>query len=160
MDSESTQQHVEFLSQAIDLAHEAGRLGNLPIGAVIVLDGEIVARGLNAIWKPELALTRHAEMEAMRATPSSLWERAGEMILYSTLEPCLMCAGAIFLHGIGQVIYGSADPYGGVGTALGSLPLYFSDRLASTNWEGPALPDKCDPLYRRIQELVGFQSMG
>lgn len=157
MTTEPDTQHLAFLRQAIDLAHEAGRRGNLPIGAVIVLDGEIVARGMNAIWKPETALTCHAEMEALRAVSPDLWTRASEMTLYSTLEPCVMCAGAILLHGIGQVIYGSADPYGGAGVALAFLPRYFREQLEKNHWVGPALPAECDPLYQHIQELEDFQ---
>ncbi len=58
-----------YLQRAIQLAMEAERRGNLPIGAVICLDGAIVAEGMNSIWQPELGLTRHAEMEALRAVP-------------------------------------------------------------------------------------------
>lgn len=156
LDHKSSQKHHNFLRQAIELALEAEHLGNLPIGAVIVLDGEIVAQGMNAIWKPALALTRHAEMEALRGVPPDLWARAAEMTLYSTLEPCVMCAGAILLHGIGRVIYASADPYGGVGVSLDSLPPFFNEQFSRTRWEGPVLPAECDPLYRRVQELEGF----
>jgi tRNA(adenine34) deaminase len=156
MNTEPDLLQLSYLRQAIDLAQEASLRGNLPIGAVIVLDGVIIARGMNAIWKPEKSLTRHAEMESLRGVTPGLWERAGEMTLYSTLEPCVMCAGAILLHGIGQVIYGSADPYGGVGAALGSLPPFFSERHAHTRWDGPALPAECDPLYRRVRGLEGF----
>jgi pyrimidine deaminase RibD-like protein len=68
MDTADILPHFDYLRRAIHLAHETDRLGNLLIGALIVLDGEIIARGMNAIWKPVLALTRHAEMEALRAT--------------------------------------------------------------------------------------------
>ncbi len=151
-----TQQHLVYLRQAIELAQAAARLGNLPIGALIVLDGDVIGRGQNAIWKPVRALTRHAEMEALRAISPDLWERAAQMTLYTTLEPCLMCTGAILLHGIGGVVYGTTDPYGGIGTALGFLPQHFKDQLARCRWEGPGLPAECDPLYRRVQELEGF----
>ena len=157
LDKRRTQKQLELLRQAIDLANEAGRHGNLPIGALVVLDEDVIGQGMNAIWKPELALTRHAEMEALRAVNPELWERAAEMALYTTLEPCLMCAGAILLHGIGHVVYGSTDPYGGVGTALRSLPQHFRQQFSRCRWEGPALPAECDPLYRRVQELEDFQ---
>ena len=157
MDANLDQQQISFLREAIDLANEAERNGNLPIGAVLVLDGAIVARGMNSIWKPKLNLTRHAEMEAIRSAPSLLWSRSEEMTLFTTLEPCVMCAGAILLHRIGQLVFGSADPYGGVGASLNSLPPFFRKRYSVIRWEGPALPGECDPLYERIQKLEGFQ---
>ena len=152
-------QQISFLRQAIHLAEEAERSGSLPIGAVIALDGEVIAQGMNAIWTPSLSLTRHAEMEALRAVPSSLWARSTEMTLYTTLEPCLMCAGAILLHGIGHLIFGSADPYGGVSACLGALPPFFGEVYAQTAWIGPALPAECDPLYRRVHALEHRRTM-
>ncbi len=146
-------QQIGFLREAICLAEEAERRGNLPIGAVLVLDGGIIARGMNAIWHPKVALTRHAEMETLRNVPSHLWQRSREMTLFTTLEPCMMCAGAILLHRIGYLVFGSTDPYGGIGAALGSLPPYFQGAFSDTRWQGPAFPEECDPLYARVQEL-------
>jgi len=140
---------LKFLREAIMQANEASREGNLPIGAVIALDGEIVVRGKNSIWKPVTDLTRHAEMEALRGLPSQLRSRCREMTLYTTLEPCLMCAGAILLHQIGRVVYGATDPNGGVGSCLDALPPYFKHELSRMQWIGPALSSECDPLYAR-----------
>lgn len=159
MDINLDQQHLSFLREAIRLAKVAERHGNLPIGAVIVLDGKIVARGINSIWKPAIELTRHAEMEALRAVPSHLWPRSREMTLFTTLEPCVMCAGAILLHRIGHLVFGSTDPYGGVGASLGSLPPYFREEYSLIHWKGPVLPSECDPLYGRVQELERRRSM-
>jgi tRNA(adenine34) deaminase len=141
------------LNRAIELAHEAGRLGNLPIGCVICLDDRIVAEGKNAIWEPRLALDRHAEMEALRALPDELKPRLAEMTLYSTLEPCLMCAGAVLLHGIGRVIFGATDGYGGLGGTAEKLPRFFSEQYASCQWIGPADSDECVALFERVTEL-------
>jgi tRNA(adenine34) deaminase len=140
---------ISFIREAIRLANEAGRMGNLPIGAVIALDGEIVASGKNSIWSPNTDLTRHAEMEALRSLPSELRSRCKEMTLYTTLEPCLMCAGAILLHQIGRVVYGATDPNGGVAACLAALPPYFEHELSRMEWVGPALPTLCDSLYVR-----------
>jgi len=145
--------HLPFLREAIRLAEEAERRGNLPIGAVIVLDGDIIARGMNTLWSPPGDLTRHAEMQALRAVAPELWSRSREMTLYTTLEPCVMCAGAILLHQLGALVYGAADPYGGVGAALTALPPYFAGELARLRWLGPALPAECDPLYARAIAL-------
>jgi tRNA(adenine34) deaminase len=144
---------VQLMQEAISLALSAEREGNLPIGAVIALDGEVIARGKNSIWQPGTALTRHAEMEALRSVPGELWARSGAMTLYTTLEPCVMCAGAILLHRIGRLVFGSSDPYGGVGQSLSSLPPYFEERLSLCQWVGPMLPEECDRLYMRVQEL-------
>jgi tRNA(adenine34) deaminase len=146
-------QDTIYLRQAIRLAREAERNGNLPIGAVICLDGEVVGEGMNSIWRPAVALTRHAEMEALRSVPERLWSRSRQMTLYTTLEPCLMCAGAILLHQIGRLVFGALDPYGGAGLALESLPPFFREGLARVEWTGPALPAECDPLYTRAREL-------
>jgi len=148
--------HRSYLEAAMSLAEQAEHLGNLPIGAVIVLDERIIARGMNSIWKPQQELTRHAEMEALRAVPQELWPRAREMALYTTLEPCLMCAGAILLHGLGSLIFASSDPYGGAGSCFGALPAYFSEQLSLIRWEGPALSSSCDILYQRIRKISGF----
>ena len=149
----ASDQDVFFLQRAIQLAREAERRGNLPIGAVICLDGEIIAEGLNSIWRPVIGLTRHAEMEALRSVPAQHWSRSREMTLFTTLEPCLMCAGAILLHQIGRLIFGAQDPYGGVGVAVQSWPPYFREQILRVEWIGPALPQECDPLYTRVREL-------
>jgi tRNA(adenine34) deaminase len=144
---------LSFLQEAIRLAQEAGRRGNLPIGAVIVIDGQVIARGMNTIWQPDLELTRHAEMEALRSIPPGLRVRHKEMTLFTTLEPCLMCAGAILLHQISRLVFGSSDPYGGVASCFNSLPPYFQKEYLQIQWIGPALPEACDPLYLQLQEL-------
>jgi tRNA(adenine34) deaminase len=154
MDLNLAKQDIYFMKVAIQLAEQAGETGNLPIGAVIVLDGNLIAQGSNAIWEPVAAYTRHAEMEALRAVSPHLWSRSREMTLYTTLEPCLMCAGAILLHRLGRLLYGSSDSWGGVSASLGSLPDYFRGEFALIQWSGPALPAECDPLYARVMELV------
>jgi tRNA(adenine34) deaminase len=139
--------------RAIALANEAGKQKNLPIGAVVSYQDKIVGEGRNTIWSPELSLYRHAEMEALRSVPNNLWEHAHDMTLYSTLEPCLMCLGAILLYGIGRVVFGSADPYGGASSVINQLPPFFARRFSKTSWEGPALPGLCDQLFERVKAL-------
>lgn len=148
-----TDRDQEHVNRAIELAEQAGRAGNLPIGCVICLDDQIVAEAQNAIWQPKLALHRHAELEALRALPDDLMPRLHEMTLYTTLEPCLMCAGAILLHQVRRVIVGAADPYGGAGVSLERLPSYFAEQYALTSWIGPIGSEQCEALYRRITEL-------
>lgn len=152
MDMNLVPAHHRFLREAIRLAEEAEQHGNLPIGAVITLEDQIIARGMNAIWQPSLALTRHAEMEALRDVPAHMWPRSRQMTLFTTLEPCLMCAGAILLHQLGGLVFGSTDPIGGAGACLDSLPPYFRQAYSMMQWRGPALPTECDPLYARAAD--------
>ena len=76
------------------------------------------------------------------------------MSLYTTLEPCLMCTGAILLHHIGRVIYGSSDDYGGASVVIGRMPTYFEEEVSKIEWIGPAYPQGCDELYERVMILV------
>jgi tRNA(adenine34) deaminase len=153
-DQETLSQERAFLRRAIHLALQAEAEGNLPIGAVIVLDGAIVGEGYNHIWSPVLAATRHAEMEALRAVDPALWPHAREMTLYTTLEPCMMCAGAILLHHLGRLVYGAGDDYGGIGAGAEHWPPYFQTTIAAMRWEGPALPEECDELFVRVCALL------
>ena len=145
-----TEIDIRCFERAIVLATEAEKEGNLPIGVVVSLAGEIVAEGKNGIWSPELSLTRHAEVEALRQVPEHLWDHRREMTLYTTLEPCLMCVGAILLHGIGRVLYGATDHYGGASQVFGHMPTFFEEQIARTEWLGPAYAEKCDRLFERV----------
>jgi tRNA(Arg) A34 adenosine deaminase TadA len=98
---------------ALDAAAEAARGGEVPVGAVIVLDGRIIATAANAprtLHDP----TAHAEMRAIRAAAESIGDdRLSECDLWVTLEPCAMCAGAIAHARIARLYYGASDPKGG-----------------------------------------------
>jgi tRNA(adenine34) deaminase len=144
----------QFFQHAIRLALEAEREGNLPIGSVITLDGEMISEGKNAIWVPEYNPNRHAEIEALRNVPKDLWPSSRKMTLYTTLEPCLMCTGAILLHHIGRVMYGSSDDFGGASVVFGHMPTYFEVEVSKTEWIGPAYTEGCDPLFKRVMKLL------
>jgi len=96
---------LNFLRRAIRLAFEAEAAGNLPVGAVVTLGGRVVAEAGNAVLAPAYHPGRHAETEALRLVPEDLWPRGREMTIYTTLEPCVMCAGALLLHGVGRVVF-------------------------------------------------------
>lgn len=111
MDEWTTDQH--FMQLAIEEAQKAEALGEVPIGAVIVKDGVVIARSHNLRENSQNAVT-HAELMAIQdacATVGS-W-RLEETTLYVTLEPCPMCAGAILQSRIPRVVYGARDPKGG-----------------------------------------------
>jgi tRNA(adenine34) deaminase len=149
-----TEADKQYLRHAIRLAREAERLGNLPIGAVMVLKGEVIAEGKNSMWVPKFDATRHAEMEMLRSVPVDLWPQSREMTCYSSLEPCLMCLGALLMHQIGRIVFGSSDSHGGAGCSFGHLPPYFENELQVVEWIGPALPQECDELYTRARALI------
>ena len=154
MKTEISESSIQFFHRAIQLALEAENEGNLPIGSVITLDGDIIAEGKNAIWVPQYNPNRHAEIEALRNVPGDLWRSSRKMTLFTTLEPCLMCIGAILLHRIGCVIYGSSDHFGGASSVFGQMPVFFKEEASKMEWIGPAYTDGCDPLFKRVMKLV------
>lgn len=149
--SDSDRAHMR---RAIQLALEAEAQGNLPIGCVISYDGQQVAEGKNAIWAPEFNPIRHAEIEALLAVPRELWEQSRKITLYTTLEPCIMCAAAILQHGVGRVCFGSTDEYGGAGYMFGHMSPYFEEEIHKLEWSGPVMPEACDAHNQRALEAV------
>ena len=100
----------EYMRRALELAKRAQAEGEVPIGALLVLQDEIVGEG----WNRPIAAsdpTAHAEIQAMRAAASSLKNyRLTGATLYVTLEPCDMCVGAMFHARVARVVYGATDP--------------------------------------------------
>jgi tRNA(adenine34) deaminase len=145
---------LAHMHHAIQLALEAEQTGNLPVGSVITLDGNVIGEGKNTIWAPRFRPNRHAEIEAIETVPSELWAKANQMTLYTTLEPCLMCMSTILLHRIGRVVFGSSDNRGGASSAFGHLPPSFEKLLQPVEWVGPTLPQECDNLKVRVEALI------
>ena len=154
-----TDTDLEFLRRAIELAKDAQKNGNLPIGAVIVLDNEVIGKGQNVIWSPTYRPNRHAEIEAMESVRiAGLWERCSEMTLYTTLEPCLMCVGAVLVHRIGRIVFGANDSHGGATCIFGHMPQAFENLWKFTKWIGPAFPEECNPLSDAVIEMVKYRN--
>ena len=108
---------------ALDLAAEAARRGEVPVGAVIVRGDEVIAAVANAMHGGSDP-TAHAEMEAIRAASARLGnQRLDDCDIYVTLEPCAMCAGAISHARLRRLYYGAEDPKGG---AVAHGPLFFA----------------------------------
>lgn len=102
-----------FMAAALDEAQAAGARGEVPIGAVVVLDGAIVGRGGNRT-REKNDVTAHAEIEAIREAAAVLGqERLAGADIYVSLEPCTMCAAAISFARIRRLYYGASDPKGG-----------------------------------------------
>jgi tRNA(adenine34) deaminase len=144
----------DYMLHTVKLAKAAGKAGNLLIGALIVLDGEIIAEGQNRLWYPVTSPGRHAEIDALMNVDPALWERAQEMTLYTTLEPCLMCLSTVILHQIGHVVYGAEDPRGGALCTVGHMPPAFERLYKKLKITGPALPEECDELFRQTVVII------
>lgn len=101
--------HEAFMQTAIELAQQAAKQGEVPVGAIVVKDGEIIGRGFNApIGQHDPSA--HAEIQALRDAASNVGNyRLVDCYLYVTLEPCAMCTGAIQHARIAKLIYGASD---------------------------------------------------
>jgi tRNA(adenine34) deaminase len=113
--------HEKYMKAALEEAAFCEETGDVPIGAVIVRDEVIIARGRNrieAVGDP----TAHAEIEAIRsAVAATGYQRLIDCSIYVTLEPCAMCSGAIVLARLPLLVYGAADPKTGASGSLFSI---------------------------------------
>lgn len=113
--------HEYWMDQAIELAKKAADIGEVPIGAIVVKDDQIIGQAYN-LRETDCRATAHAELLAIESANQYLgaWRLEGAS-LYVTLEPCPMCAGAIINARIHQVIYGASDTKAGCGGSLCNL---------------------------------------
>lgn len=137
----------QFMQQALEQAELAALAGEVPVGAVIVRNGEVIARAFN---KPITTHdpSAHAEMLALRqAALSAENYRLPDTTLYVTLEPCTMCAGAMLHARVNRIVYGAADPKTG---AAGSVLDVFSSKQINhqTVIEGGVMAQECGQLLR------------
>lgn len=127
---------------ALELAAQAQRAGEVPVGAVVVKDGEIIGRGFNApISRHDPSA--HAEMLALRDAAQNIGNyRLVGCELFVTLEPCLMCAGAIMHARLARLVYGASDPKTG---ACGSVMNVFAEQRLNHHAEVVigVLADEC-----------------
>ena len=104
------EQDLKMMGIAIDLAQQAAFAGEVPVGAIVVKDGQIIGRGSNApigLHDP----SAHAEIQALRDAAKNIGNyRLVDCTLYVTLEPCAMCTGAIQHARISRLVYGASDP--------------------------------------------------
>jgi len=138
-----------FMRLALDQAYNAWALGEVPVGAVVIRKGEVIATGFNQpIGQSDP--TAHAEIQAMRAAADWLGNyRLTDCSIYVTLEPCAMCAGAIQQARLSRLIYGAADPKTG---ACGSVvDLFAQPRLNHhTSVRAGVLRDECASTLSRF----------
>ena len=140
--------HEEYMTQALALAREAAAAGEVPVGCVIVREGEIVGRGRNRREEKQSTIS-HAEIEAITQANEALgsW-RLDDCTLYVTLEPCPMCAGAIINARIPKVYYGARDEV--MGACGGVLNLFMEDFPNRPALVGGILAEDCRLVLREF----------
>ncbi len=138
-----------FMSRALELASKAGLDGEVPVGAVIVKDNEIIAEG----WNRPISTsdpTAHAEIIAMRAAATVLNNyRLLDCTLYVTLEPCAMCAGAMVHARVKRLVYGATDPRAGAAGTIFNITDHaaLNHRLDVTSG---VMMEECGTLLRNF----------
>ncbi|MGZ3255118.1 MAG: tRNA adenosine(34) deaminase TadA [Burkholderiaceae bacterium] len=138
-----------YMRQAISQAHNAWALGEVPVGALVVKDGVIIATGFNqpiGTHDP----TAHAEIMALRAAASILGNyRLPGCELYVTLEPCAMCAGAMMHARLSRVVFGASDPK--TGTCGSIVNLFEQEKLNHhTELVGGVMAEECGKLLKEF----------
>ena len=138
---------LRFMARAMELAREAERAGEVPVGAVIVRDGEIVGEG----WNRPISTndpTAHAEIVAMRAAARQLSTyRLLDTTLYVTLEPCPMCAGAMVHARVKRLVFAATDPRAGAAGTVFNIVQHaqLNHRL---DIEGGVMAAECGEMLR------------
>jgi tRNA(adenine34) deaminase len=137
---------VDWMQLALEQAQQAALCDEVPVGAVLVRAGELLATGRNAM----IALndpTAHAEIVALRAAASAVQNyRLPECELFVTLEPCAMCAGALIHARLQRVVYGASDPK--TGAAGGLFNVFATSFNHQTQVQGGVLEQECSQLLK------------
>jgi tRNA(adenine34) deaminase len=135
--------HIYFMKKALLEAEIAFEKGEIPVGAVITIDNKIIARGHN-LTETLNDVTAHAEMQAITAASNFLGGKyLKNCTLYVTLEPCQMCAGALYWSQISNIVYGARDEQRGCINLKTKLH-------PKTNIKGGVLQDKASDLLKRF----------
>ncbi len=135
-----------LMREALKEAKKAFEMDEVPIGAVIVCDGIIIARAFN--YTEHLNdVTAHAEMQAITSAANNLGGKyLPECTLYVTIEPCIMCAGALFWAQIGRIVYGASDPKRGY-SMIGNQLLHPRTKISKG-----ILEEECSQLMKTFFE--------
>jgi tRNA(adenine34) deaminase len=138
-----------FMELALAQARAAAEAGEVPVGAVIVKDGEVVAEGQNRNLRDHDP-TAHAEIVALRQAASRLGNhRLGGCVMFATIEPCAMCAGAMVHARLARLVYGASDPKAG---AAGSVLEVLNHPLLNHRMEvtSGVLGERCSEILREF----------
>jgi tRNA(adenine34) deaminase len=142
-----TLDHAQFMGEALREARLAAEAGELPIGAVIVHDYKIVGRG-RAQHNARISKVAHAEMNALTQAEQYLFNHhRGGSVIYSTVEPCVMCLGAIVMSDVDNVVYGLRDSWI---KPWGMLDIEYVRRRIG-NYLGGVLADECLKLFETFR---------
>ncbi|GAB4402000.1 MAG: tRNA adenosine(34) deaminase TadA [Microscillaceae bacterium] len=147
--------HETWMRHCLALAEKALAVGNPPVGALIVQNGKIVGEGIEA-GRSKQDITYHAEMEAIRAARRALSSaNFSDCRLYTTHEPCWMCAYAIRHHRLAQLFIGSSVPH--IGGASSEFPILLTHRVPQ--WADPPkieigiLQSECEAIWQRSLQM-------
>jgi len=142
-------EHEKFMREALMEAEKALALAEVPVGAVVVCQGQIIGRGHNR-RETNQDPTAHAEILALREAAQAMngWRLSG-CTIYVTLEPCPMCAGALVQSRIDRVVYGADDPKAGSAGSLLNL-LQFPGFNHDVKITGGVLEDECKYILRQF----------
>ena len=142
-------QDERFMREAMELARQGAERGEVPVGAVLVQDGEVIGRGFNCPISTSDP-SAHAEMVAIRAAAAAVQNyRLPGSTLYVTLEPCNMCAGLIVHSRVGRVVYGATEPKAGVAVSRGQFfdQAFLNHRVLV---EGGLLAEQCSEMLSQF----------
>ena len=135
--------HENFMRQALQLAQRAFDAEEVPVGAIIVMNEKVIAKAYNQVQLLK-DVTAHAEILAISAACENLQEKyLPEATLYVTLEPCLMCAGALYWNKIGHIVFGAYDEKNSYRRVTEKNPFH-----PSTTIVGGILQDECAALMQ------------
>ena len=141
------------MHEALKEAEEAGRQGEYPIGAVVVVDGEIVSRGRSRQFQLRSQLA-HAELDALQSGAKHLWSDHERAILFTTVEPCPLCLGAAVMADVPHIVYAHPDP--AIQSALAVERVPYIGRHIDT-YLGGILRDESRALVARYKpELLPY----
>ena len=158
------EEDIKWMQQALLLAKQAAGVDEVPVGAIVVLDGQVIGEGYNRPISGHDP-TAHAEIMALRDAASRLGNyRLSGATLYVTIEPCAMCAGAIVHARIGRVVFGATEPKAGV--VISNVKLF--DQCWLNHWpdyEAGVLAEECSEVMsaffrRRRAEIKASKKAG
>ena len=143
-DNDPTAEHEYFMRLALQEAEKAFKLGEIPVGAVVVCKGRVVGRGHN-LTEQLNDVTAHAEMQAFTAASETLGGKyLKDCTLYVTVEPCVMCAGASYWTQISKLVYGAPEPKRGFTSKCNNI------LHPKTVMEAGILAEDCGELMRKF----------
>jgi tRNA(Arg) A34 adenosine deaminase TadA len=147
----ATPEDLHFMQLALEQAHAAAKAGEVPVGAVVVREGQLIAKGRNSPVTNNDP-TAHAEVNAMRSAAKALGNyRLDDCTLYVTLEPCAMCSGALLHARFKRVVFGATEPKTGAVTSV--VQLLDNPQLNhQTQWQGGVLASECASVLQDFFE--------